>query len=61
MDKRKVIDDLGIWLCTDMERDLVKSVEGSCPHGMETWANSEKMAWIKAVGDKIKFYRDHVV
>lgn len=55
----EIIDDLGEWLCRDMELEVSKIRGGD--KGIPSTAYMGKLTIIKEVGDRIKFYRDNVL
>ena len=53
--RKKVIDDLGEWLCRDMEKSLVQAHEG-----IMSTDRAEKVALIRDVAERIQWYRDNL-
>ena len=56
--EKEIIDDLGNWLCTDME----KAVHRNSRHDGPISTNQMAMLdLISDVAERIKFYRDNVL
>lgn len=60
--ERQIIDELGEWLCTDMETSLAKAEEqdGYRKGTMSTY-NGAIMDNIRDVAKRIKYYRDNCI
>jgi len=56
--ERQIIDDLGNWLCTDMEKDLVKNNDMA---RLPPTADMEKRLLITEVAKRIQWYRDNML
>lgn len=54
--EKQIIDDLGEWLCMDMEKALVRALDPRLPLSTD---RSEKILFIRDVAERIKFYRDN--
>lgn len=54
--ERQIIDELGEWLCRDMERAIVKALDHNSPLSTD---RAEKIQIIKDVAKRIRFYRDN--
>lgn len=57
--EKEIIDELGDWLCTDMEKDLVRDQDGDGKMLMDT-EYGRKLDIIRAVGEKIHWYANNV-
>jgi len=56
--EKEIIDDLGNWLCRDMEKDIQFE---NLDHGLPPTHQMEKQLMIREVAKRIKFYRDNVL
>jgi len=56
--EKQIIDELGEWLCTDMEKDLAKSMDRG---GIPPTADMEKRAIIRDVAKRIHWYAANVL
>jgi hypothetical protein len=56
--EKQVIDDLGNWLCRDMEKEIQF---GNLEQGLLSTYQMEKQKMIREVSKRIKFYRDNVL
>lgn len=56
--EKEIIDNLGNWLCTDMERELARN---SASSGLPPTSDIEKRKLIRDVADRIKWYRDNII
>jgi hypothetical protein len=56
--EKKIIDDLGDWLCRDMEKEIQFS---NLEQGLPSTHQMEKQQMIREVAKRIKFYRDNVL
>lgn len=54
--ERQIIDDLGEWLCRDMEKGLVKSNDMA---RLPPIADMNKFNIIRDVSRRIQWYRDN--
>jgi len=55
--KKEIIDQLGEWLCKDMQKDLV--AKGGYDTGLPSTEYFNKVGLVKEVAERIKFYRDN--
>ena len=56
--ERQIVDDLGDWLCTDMEKEIAKS---DCEAGLPSTASMAQRALIIDVARRIKWYAENCV
>ena len=56
--EKQIIDDLGEWLCRDMEKDVQISNEN---HGLPPTHQMENQVMIRHVAKRIQFYRDNCI
>lgn len=56
--EKEIIDDLGNWLCANMERELARNSASLC---LPPTADIEKRKLILDVADRIKWYRDNII
>lgn len=54
--ERQVIDELGEWLCTDIEKDIVKSNDAA---RIPPSADMEKIEIIKDIAKRIHWYKEN--
>ena len=54
--EKDIIDDLGEWLCKDMERTLLKAVNPRMPPSIDKVQN---LMLIRDAIERIRFYRDN--
>ncbi len=54
--EKEIINELGEWLCNDMEKSLFKHISPGFPLSTQYDSGIET---IKDVSERITFYRDH--